>query len=141
MCNSKYKNWQKLIWPQLKSKIYIKNNIFTNSFKKLRQGIFAAVYTYKLIKKKNPPKFHVLEACKNHVIWLANSVKSVFISIIQFSWGEGDQVSGTTFMLLLVVKFSQILHFSSTHFGIHLMISIEIYQEIKLISITYVKIL
>ena len=44
-------------------------------------------------------------------------------------------------MLSSVMEFGQILPFSSNHFGIFLLIFIEICQEIELISITYVKIL
>ena len=42
-------------------------------------------------------------------------------------------------LLCYMVEFGQILPFSSTHFGIFLLISIEICQEVELISITYVK--
>ena len=60
------------------------------------------------------------------------------IFIIQFCRGGKYQLNDTLFMLSSVVKFGQILPFSSTHFGIFLLISIEICQEIELMSITYI---
>ena len=86
------------------------------------------LYIYKLIKKK-PSKFQVLEACKNQIIWLDNNVKNFYIHHSIFP-RRGRSGKWHFFMLSSVLEFGQILPFSSTHFGIFLLISIEICQEI-----------
>ena len=62
----------------------------------------------------------------------------LLIFIIRFSRGEIDQVNDGSFMLSSVVEFIQILPFRFHPLWNFLLISIEISQEIKLISLTYV---
>ena len=52
--------------------------------------------------------------------------------------GEADQVSGATFMLSSVMEFGQILPFRLHPLWNSSLISIEICQEIELLSISYV---
>ena len=60
------------------------------------------------------------------------------IFIIWFSRGEIDQVNDGSFILSSVVEFIQILPFRFHPLWNFLLISIDISQEIKLISLTYV---
>ena len=73
VCNSKFKNWWELFWQGLKLKIQIKE-FFTNFCYVSNQGISAAIYINRLIKKPLS-EFHMLEAYKSHGIWLDGSVK------------------------------------------------------------------
>ena len=110
--------------------------IFYNFFYILSQGIIAAIYRKRSIKKP-PSKFHVLEACKKNTLFDWAAWWKSLLFIIRFSRGEADQVSGT----LLMVECGQILPFSSTHRGFILLISSEICWDIELIFTTCVIIL
>ena len=81
-------------------------------------------------------KFHVLWSLQKLYCLIGWLREKRLILIIQFFRGETNQVNDTSFMLCSVDEFGPILPFSSTHFGIFWLISIDICQETELISIT-----